>query len=144
MSTNNKVLIGRFDKAEFPLLDLQEISVKIDTGAYTSSIHCDNIEVKNGVLHCTFLDEEHPQFNGKAWHFRDFRTVSVRSSNGILQERYQIQSNIKLFNQIYKISLSLSSRQEMRFPVLLGRKFLSGKFYVDPQLINLSFNQHQE
>ena len=144
MSESKKTIIGRFDKADFPVLDLEGISVKIDTGAYTSSIHCDEIVEKDDVLYCKFLDEEHDQYNGKEFIFKDYDIIYVRSSNGMIQKRYQIESKIKLFNKIYKISLSLSSRQEMRFPVLLGRKFLSNKFIVDPQLIDLSFNnQHQ-
>ncbi len=144
MSESKKTIIGRFDKADFPVLNLEGISVKIDTGAYTSSIHCDEIVEKDDVLYCKFLDEEHDQYNGKEFIFKDYDIIYVRSSNGIIQKRYQIESKIKLFNKIYKISLSLSSRQEMRFPVLLGRKFLSNKFIVDPQLIDLSFNnQHQ-
>ena len=100
--------------------------------------------IRNDVLYCKFLDEEHDQYNGKEFIFKDYDIIYVRSSNGMIQKRYQIESKIKLFNKIYKISLSLSSRQEMRFPVLLGRKFLSNKFIVDPQLIDLSFNnQHQ-
>jgi len=39
-----KKTIGRIDKADFPELNLHNIEVKIDTGAYTSAIHCDNIE----------------------------------------------------------------------------------------------------
>ncbi len=144
MSESKKRIIGRFDKADFPVLDLEGISVKIDTGAYTSSIHFDEIIEKDDVLYCKFLDEEHALYNGKEFIFKDYDIIYVRSSNGMIQKRYQIESKIKLFNKIYKISLSLSSRQEMRFPVLLGRKFLSNKFIVDPQLIDLSFNnQHQ-
>ncbi|UAB85401.1 ATP-dependent zinc protease [Zunongwangia sp. SCSIO 43204] len=144
MSESKKTIIGRFDKADFPVLNLEGISVKIDTGAYTSSIHCDEIVEKDDVLYCKFLDEEHDQYNGKEFIFKDYDIIYVRSSNGMIQKRYQIESKIKLFNKVYKISLSLSSRQEMRFPVLLGRKFLSNKFIVDPQLIDLSFNnQHQ-
>ncbi len=144
MSEDKKTLIGRFDKADFPALHLEGISVKVDTGAYTSSIHCDEIVEKDEVLYCKFLDEEHDQYNGKEFTFTDYDIIYVRSSNGMIQKRYQITSNIKLFDKIYKISLSLSSRQEMRFPVLLGRKFLSNKFIVDPQLIDLSFNKQQE
>ena len=130
MSESKKRIIGRFDKADFPVLDLEGISVKIDTGAYTSSIHCDEIIEKDDVLYCKFLDEEHALYNGKEFIFKDYDIIYVRSSNGMIQKRYQIESKIKLFNKIYKISLSLSSRQEMRFPVLLGRKFLSNKFFV--------------
>lgn len=137
-------MIGRFDRADFPELHLNDISIKIDTGAYTSSIHCDNIMEEEGVLRCTFLDEEHPLYNGKEFTFTDYDVVFVRSSNGIVQKRYQLQTNIKLFNQIFKISLSLSSRQEMRFPVLLGRKFLTKKFIVDTEYFDVSYNLKNE
>ena len=136
-----KIVIGRFDKADFPALELNDIAVKIDTGAYTSSIHCDNIIEVDDVIHCTFLDEEHPLYNGREFVFKDYDVVFVRSSNGIIQKRYQVQSNIKLFGKVYKISLSLTDRQEMRFPVLIGRKFLTKKFIVDTERIDVSYNR---
>ncbi len=136
-----KIVIGRFDKADFPALQLNDIAIKIDTGAYTSSIHCDNIIEKDDAIHCTFLDDEHPLYNGMKFVFEDYDIVFVRSSNGIIQKRYQVQSNIKLFGKVFKISLSLSSRQEMRFPVLIGRKFLTKKFIVDTELIDVSYNK---
>ncbi|MGY5845844.1 ATP-dependent zinc protease family protein [Salegentibacter sp. HM20] len=138
-----KTVIGRIDKADFPALHLEEIAVKIDTGAYTSSIHCDDIWEKEGILHCRFLDDEHPLYNGKEFTFRDYDIVFVRSSNGLIQKRYQVVSTIKIFNKVYKISLSLSSRQEMRYPVLIGRKFLTKKFIVDTELTDVSYNLKQ-
>ncbi|HSP11593.1 MAG TPA: RimK/LysX family protein [Salegentibacter sp.] len=138
-----KTVIGRFDKADFPALHLNDIAIKVDTGAYTSSIHCENIREENDLLLCTFLDEEHPLYNGKEFTFKDYDIVFVRSSNGIIQKRYQVESTIKIFNKVYKISLSLSSRQEMRFPVLIGRKFLTKKFIVDTEFTDVSFNLKQ-
>ena len=139
-----KITIGRFDKADFPDLHLNDISIKIDTGAYTSSIHCDHIVEKKGVLTCTFLDEEHPLYNGKQFEFTDYDIVFVKSSNGIVQKRYQIQTSITLFGNTRKISLSLSARQEMRFPVLLGRKFITKKFIVDTEFSDLSHKKKTE
>ncbi len=135
-----KRVIGKFDKADFPLLKMENIAIKIDTGAYTSSIHCNNIVEQEDAIHCTFLDEEHPLYNGTEITFRDYDIVFVKSSNGIIQKRFQVQSTIKIFDKLYKISLSLSARQEMRFPVLIGRKFLTKKFIVDPELIDVSYN----
>lgn len=135
-----KTVIGRFDKADFPIFEMEDVAVKIDTGAYTSSIHCDNIYEKDDLLHCTFLDEEHPHYNGKEFIFKDYDIIFVRSSNGIIQKRFQVQSTIKIFEKVFKISLSLSARQEMRFPVLIGRKFLTKKFIVDPELTDVSYN----
>jgi hypothetical protein len=139
-----KTTIGRFDKADFPDLHLENIAIKIDTGAYTSSIHCDNIVEEKGVLKCTFLDEEHPLYNGREFKFTDYDIVFVKSSNGVVQKRYQIETRISLFGKTRKISLSLSARQEMRFPVLLGRKFITKKFIVDTEFYDLSFNQKSE
>jgi len=140
-----KKIIGRLDKVNFPDLNLNDISIKIDTGAYTSSIHCENMEEKEDGLHCVFLDEEHPVYNHKPFIFKHYNKIRVKSSNGIAESRYEIKSNIELFGKIYKISLSLSNRKEMKHPVLLGRKFLNKKFIVDPELKDLSHNtQHHE
>ena len=137
-------MIGRYDRADFPGLHLNDISVKVDTGAYTSSIHCDNITEEEGVLKCTFLDEEHPLYNGREFTFTEYDIVFVKSSNGMVQKRYQIQTKITLFERTFKISLSLSARQEMRFPVLLGRKFITKKFIVDTEFFDVSANQRIE
>lgn len=136
-----KQTIGRIDKADFPLLDLYEIAVKIDTGAFTSSIHCKNVIEENGLLKCNFLDEEHPDYDGKEIIFENYQMAKVKSSNGVVQTRYKIKTEIILFGEKHDIQLTLSDREEMRFPVLLGRKFLNKKYIVDTSLTNLSFKQ---
>jgi len=143
LTPNKKRIIGRTDKADFPQLHLEEIDVKVDTGAYTSSIHCQGIEEIDGVLHATFLDPTHPQFHGQHIEFNDYEVTTVRSSNGVKEERFEVRSNIRLFKKLFKISLTLNDRSEMRFPVLLGRKFLSKKFIVDPEMQDISFLQAQ-
>jgi hypothetical protein len=67
----------------------------------------------------------------------------VRSSNGSVDMRFEVQGNIRLFKKLYKISLTLSNREEMKYPVLIGRKFLSPKFIVDPELQDVSYLQYQ-
>jgi hypothetical protein len=141
--TSNKTLIGRTDRADFPKLEIQGIDIKIDTGAYTSSIHCKDIEETDGILFATLLDEEHEQYHGKRLSFEEYKITSVRSSNGSVEMRYEVQGNIRLFNKLYKISLTLNNREKMKYPVLIGRKFLSSKFIVDPELQDVSFLQSQ-
>lgn len=140
MNTLNKRVIGRTDIADFPALNLKDIDIKIDTGAYTSSIHCKNIVEKDNILFCEFLDPDHPNYNNKTFTFEEFETARVKSSNGMVSIRYAIKSNITLFEKTYTITLTLNDRNDMRFPVLIGRKFLSKKFLVDPELTNLSHN----
>ncbi len=136
-----KKIIGRTDKVDFPLLELKDIDVKMDTGAYTSSIHCIDIREIDQTLQCGFLDATHPEYNGKRFTFKNYDISAVKSSNGKVEVRYAIRTQITVFNQTFPITLTLSSREDMRFPVLIGRKFLSGKFLVDPQLENQSYNQ---
>ncbi|AFL80978.1 hypothetical protein Aeqsu_1488 [Aequorivita sublithincola DSM 14238] len=131
--------IGRIDKADFPLLNLFDIEAKIDTGAYTSSIHCKNMTVEDCYLKCTFLDEEHPGYHEKEIIFDEYDVKVVKSSNGQSEARYRIKTEILLFGKTQEIYLTLSDREEMRFPVLLGRNFLSNKFVVDINRTNLSF-----
>ncbi|WP_051477649.1 ATP-dependent zinc protease family protein [Aquimarina pacifica] len=137
-----KKIIGRTDKVDFPLLTLEGIDVKIDTGAYTSTIHCSNIKEIEQTLHCHFLDATHPEYNSKKFTFKNYDIIAVKSSNGQIEVRYAIKTKVNLFDKNYPITLTLSTRDDMRFPVLIGRKFLSGKFVVDPQLENQSYNQH--
>ncbi len=131
--------IGRIDKADFPLLNLFDIEVKIDTGAYTSSIHCKNLKVEDCYLKCNFLDEEHPSYHEKEIVFDEYDVKVVKSSNGQSEARYRIKTEIVLFGKTQPIYLTLSDREEMRFPVLLGRNFLSKKYIVDINKTNLSF-----
>lgn len=135
----NKTLIGRTDKADFPELELENIAIKIDTGAYTSSMHCDNIEEKNNQLICDFLDPSLPQYHGKKITFKEYYTTKVKSSNGIVALRYAIKTKIVLFEKTYPITLTLNNRNDMRFPVLIGRKFLTKRFIVDTELTDISY-----
>ncbi|WP_010182007.1 ATP-dependent zinc protease family protein [Aquimarina agarilytica] len=136
-----KIIIGRSDIADFTELCLYELAIKIDSGAYTSSIHCKNVVEINNVLHCQFLDETHEQFIEKKITFNTYKTTVVKSSNGISSKRYSIKTSITIFNKTYPITLTLNDRDKMRFPVLIGRKFLSGKFIIDPKQLNLSYVQ---
>ncbi len=131
--------IGRIDKADFPLLNLLDVDVKIDTGAYTSTIHCKNVKVEDNYLKCNFVDEEHPGYNEKEIVFDNYDVKVVKSSNGKAQARYRILTEIVLFGKTFPIFLTLSDREEMRYPVLLGRKFLTKRFVVDINKTNLSY-----
>ena len=138
----HKLIIGRSDVADFPGLGLAGIPVKVDTGAYTSSIHCSAISVDESgeapVLRFTLLDDSHDAYHGRQLHTAEFSEKLVKNSFGTSERRYVVKTSIALFGKRYRISLSLSERGEMRFPVLLGRKFLKNKFLVDPAATDLS------
>jgi hypothetical protein len=136
-----KLLLGRTDIVDFPKLNLEGIDIKVDTGAYTSSFHSHSIEVIDGVLVCQFLDPKHEKYHKKLFKFTDFKQKNVKSSNGIVETRFSIKTDIFIFNQLMEIDLTLTERGSMKYPVLLGRKFLNKKFMVDTAKKNLSYKK---
>jgi len=138
-----KIIIGRKDKADLPKLGLKNIAIKMDTGAFTSAIHCYKIEIKKvkkrSVLFFTLLDPSHPQYDGKMHSTEIFIEREIRNSFGTSEKRFVIETEINLFKKTYAIELSLSARGEMRFPVLIGRRFLMGNFIVDSSKYDLSY-----
>lgn len=137
-----KNIIGRTDCADLPLLKLKEIPIKIDTGAYSSSIHCDSIEEikkKNKrSIRFVLLDPFHQQYKNKTIETTDYEVKTIRNSFGNDEERFVINTEIRLFGEIFEIDLSLSDRSDMKYPVLIGRKLLANKFVVDVSKTNLS------
>jgi hypothetical protein len=55
----------------------------------------------------------------------------VKSSNGIEQTRYAIKLKVKVGDQEVLTEFTLTNRDKMNYPVLLGRKFLRHRFVVD-------------
>ncbi|MCH4551920.1 MULTISPECIES: ATP-dependent zinc protease family protein [Aestuariibaculum] len=136
----SKKIIGRADIISFPKLGLFDINVKVDTGAYTSAIHCSEIVEENKTLKVTFHSDVHENFGKTEIVFDEYSRTNVKSSNGFKENRYKIKSEVIFFGKSYKINLTLSTRDDMRFPVLIGRQFLKRKFLVDVDLENVSYN----
>ena len=80
-------------------------------------------------------------YNNKEFLIKEYTSKQVKSSNGISEERFLIKTSIILFGKSLSIDLTLTERSDMKFPVLLGRKFLTGQFIVDTSLKNLSSKQ---
>ncbi len=118
-----KTVIGVFEKVDFPKFGVNNMMAKIDTGAYTGSLHCTKIHVdktgKKPVLH--FSPFDHPE---TVISTSDFKRRSITSSNGQAEKRYFIDTTINLRDKDYPIRLSLANRSAMKWPVLIGRKFM--------------------
>ncbi len=138
-----KNIIGRKDKADFPELKIFNIDVKIDTGAFTSAFHCYDIEEiiqdNRKVLKFRLLDPSHPKFKDKDYYAVNYTQKNIKNTTGIPEYRYIIQTKIRLFGKEMPIEVSLAQRGEMKFPVLIGRKLLNGNFIVDSSRLNLSY-----
>ena len=143
-----KIIIGRKDKIDIPFLLIENISVKIDSGAYSSSIHCNSINVIEtefgSQLEVIFLDENNINYSGKKHLFTTYRKKKVKSSTGDEQERYFVQIPIILFGKEYLTDFSLTRRNGLRNPILLGRKLTSNHFIIDTSLTNVSFKHKKK
>lgn len=134
-----KKLIGRTDIVDFPDLGLTDVRAKVDTGAYTSSIHCYNIKIVKERL--VFYLPAHKGEKRKRFVAKVFELKSIKNSFGQTEMRYVIRTRIVLFGKAFQAEFSLADREKMRYPVLLGRKLLRNRFLVDVSLENLSHQQ---
>ncbi len=132
-------ILGRSDRVDLPKLGLYNIHAKVDTGAYTCSLHCSRAEVVNGRLEFVLLDEEHPEFTGMKFTFKRFKRREIKNSFGEAEMRYVIKTTIKIFNRIIRAEFSLSDRGNLKFPVLLGRRILRNRFLIDVTKRDLYF-----
>jgi hypothetical protein len=140
-----KCLIGRRDMIDLPEFELQNIEAKVDTGAYTSAIHCSHIHVteRKGVKKISFhiLGSHQEEVGRRVFTTKNFKEKKIKSSFGQIEERFVIKTKIKLFGRVIRAEFSLSDRTEMKYPVLLGRKLLKNRFIVDVSQYNLSYNK---
>jgi hypothetical protein len=139
----SNIIIGRRDRIDLPELGLRNIKAKIDTGAYGSAIHCSQIEViiKNNRKLLTFvlLDPGYPGFSDQKYYFEHYKDKLVKSSSGESEHRYIIATDVIIFGQAIKTEFSLTDRSQMKYPILLGRKFLRKHFLVDVSLKEVSY-----
>jgi hypothetical protein len=137
-------IIGRIDTISLPEFGLDELDCKVDTGANTSSLHCSDIRLieldGKRILEFQVLDAKRSQYIKQKNRVETFSTRKVKSSFGQSEERYSIETTLLLFGREWAIEFTLSDRVDMKFPVLLGRRFLRKKFIVDVTKKNISKN----
>jgi len=124
-------IVGKKELSSIIDLELFELDAKVDTGADSNALHCDDIKIENDVVHFTLLDDIHPSYHGKRMKMPLYKLKKVRSSNGQLQNRPSIKVTVEFMGKRYKSVITLTNRADMKLPMLIGRKFLSEKFLVD-------------
>ena len=131
MSDKKLVFIGRKEIANLRAFGLANATVKIDSGAYTSSIDVYELFLRGNILNVRFKKD------GDLHSFTSYKTKRIKSSNGAVDERYIIKGVIELGGIEYLTEFSLSDRSGMRSPILLGRKLLNKNFVIDTSKVNL-------
>lgn len=144
MSTKIKAIriIGRREFVDFPLLNIHSIEAKIDTGAFSSAIHCEDIQLihENGkdILTFTLPDQYYPNNQTQYLRFEEFTRKKIKNSFGEAEDRFVIRTKIHIGHKTIVADFSLSDRKTMRYPILIGRKAIKGKFVIDVKQVHLN------
>lgn len=144
----NKKIIGRREKIIIPELGIGLVWAKVDTGAYSSSLHAENIRVeklgKKNVLLFEALLPGHKGYTGETIIFKKFQKKLVKNSSGTGEIRYLIQTTIKIAGEEFLTEFTLSERSRMRNAILLGRKALKKRFLINVDAVDLAKTYRKE
>ena len=128
-----RCIVGWREWVRLPGLGIARIKAKIDTGARTSALHAKSIVAfeRDGEQWVRFdLSGEEAD---APWHearIVDHRTV--RSSNGGTEMRPVIRTAFGLAgSRDWHVEISLTNRERMDLPLLVGRQALAGRVLVD-------------
>jgi hypothetical protein len=120
---------------ELPDLGIKRVKVKVDTGARSSSLHAEGIELfqSRGQTAVRFVVIPMQRSRSRSVQcqapLHDERYV--RSSNGSRELRPVIRTRVSWGGQIWDVDLTLTSRDLMGFRMLLGREAIRRRYLVD-------------
>jgi hypothetical protein len=138
-----KIIVGWREYIRLPDLFATPIKCKVDTGAASSALHAQLIDVfekenidgsHQTMVRFLFFPEPGAANNDVSVEqvapLLEFR--KVRSSSGHISRRPVIITTAHLDEIIWPIEITLANRGRMEFPMLLGREAMRGRFIVDP------------
>ena len=127
--------VGWREWVGLPDMNVDWVKAKIDTGARTSSLHAEDVELfsENGI--------DRVRFTVAPWQNSNLDTKqatadlvdlrSIRSSSGETEERPVILTTIRIAEIDVAAEITLTRRDEMGFRMLIGREALRQRFAVD-------------
>jgi len=135
MKIHEKGIIGRLESIALPELGIDELEVRVDTGAKTSSLHVDNIVKYRHQGKACVAFELHPDRHNVTKLVSCHALISdvrrIKSSNGNSELRYVIKTLVKLGSETWPIEVTLTDRAEMNYLMLFGREAIGDKLLVD-------------
>ncbi|MGB2127910.1 MAG: 30S ribosomal protein S6--L-glutamate ligase [Flavicella sp.] len=143
-----KIKIGSVEWCSLPSLQIPAIKVRVDSGAKTSSLHALNIVPfkKNNekwVRYDVFPIQENRKVSVQC-ESKVIDSRFVKSSTGIAEKRYVIESSLTLGGQTWDIEITLANRDAMGFRMLLGRQAMIDKVIIDPAAENCTISYSEE
>lgn len=124
-------VVGYLETVNIRFLEIFELDAKIDTGADSCALHCDNIKTEGDNVTFTLHDEVHDAYHGKSFTMPIHKIKTIKSSNGKSEDRVFIKTDLQLGYKSYEAEISLTNRANMKYPMLIGRRFLARHYLVD-------------
>jgi hypothetical protein len=143
------LLIGRKEYLAFPDWNVPRLSVKVDTGAFSSALDVAGYELHRddtGRLLARLalcLSRRHP-LRQTIVFAPVVKMVGVTSSCGEREERPLLETTVRLGPVEKRIRMTVTNRSGMRCRMLLGRDALAGDFVVDVSKKYLLRSDHSE
>lgn len=136
------ILIGWHERVHFPDWGLRRVRAKVDTGARTSALHVDAYRLVEDPARGPVVDMQLSLPGRRRTRHVNVQAIvarmaTVRNSGGVAEERPVVVATVQLGPITQQIELTITNRAIMRFPMLLGRLALKGKFIVDVSRGNL-------
>ena len=135
LAEDPKQLIGATETIRIEPSGL-EFRARVDTGAQTSSIHAQDIEIKRGgdargkPIGFTLVNRQGRMARIEAHVARE---ITVRTSEGS-ERRYAVPLTLDLNGDAKTVLVTLNDRSLMRYRLLLGRNWLRGDYVVDVEI----------
>ncbi len=147
-SSRSLSIIGWREIVALPELNVEQIKVKIDTGARSSALHAFKIEEFELNNQSMVRFQIHPrQRNNKYTILAEAELLEYRkvtSSVGHSQIRPVILTTVELGGKQWQIELTLTNRDVMGFRMLLGRQALRDRFLIDPGKSFIQSRKHRQ
>lgn len=128
--------LGWREWVALPELGLKRIKAKVDTGARTSALHAFQVDEFSKDDQSWVRFKIHPKQRRN-----DIETICeavikdrriVRDSGGHEELRLVIETMLEIGKDRWPIEVTLTSRDDMRFRMLLGRTAVRNRAVVDP------------
>jgi hypothetical protein len=131
----NLIAMGWREWIELPELGIRRVKAKVDSGARSSSLHAEQIELfqARGQMGVKFmvLPLQRSRLRAVECQAPLHDERYVKSSNGSRELRPVIRTAVSWGGQIWEIDVTLTSRDLMGFRMLLGREAIRRRHLVD-------------